>query len=349
MTPPKPRTPENKGLPTNWRFRRGLYFYRVPPALRQHWDNKKEFRLGRTLPEAYKTWAERADIYEDAKTIAELLDRYIKEVSPTKSPNTFDTEIKIIAALRKGFGEMDISALRPMDVYKMRDKVGRRSESLANQHVVVLSHAYTKAIEWGYIDFHPIKGKVLKFGAKARTRYVEDWELAEFLEVANPMIKTYVTLKLKLGIRKGDMLTIQLSDIKAEGLLVVQNKTGKKIMFTWDDELREAVADVRAIKRKVGSMYLFATRAGKCYLDEKRKASGFDSVWRRSMDKALEDTELVERFTESDIRAKAASDATEAEATDKLDHSTPAVTRAHYRRKGKVVTPFSRSKIEQPD
>lgn len=343
---PVPRKKENKGLPARWRYKHAAYYYRVPIHLREYWDGKSEFLLGKTLIAAHRTWVQRAAIYEDAQLIKHLLERYSIQVSSVKAARSYQTETPIIKNLISAFGHMPIGTLRAVHVYKMKDKIGQRSESLANQHIAVLSHAYTKAIEWGYVDQHPIKGNVIKYGVKQRERYAEDWEVDAFLSVANPMIKVYVPLKLMLGLRKGDMLSVRLSDLKEDGIHAIQNKTGKKITIKWDDELRTAINNIRALPRKVGTMFLFATRAGKPYIKADHTTSGFDSVWRRSMDKALAETDLTERFTEQDLRAKAGSDATEAEAVDKLDHSSAAVTRKHYRRKGKVITPFSRPKKE---
>jgi hypothetical protein len=91
----------------------------------------------------------------------------------------------------------------------------------------------------------------------------------------------------------------------------------------------------------VVSPWLFHTRKGDCYYDmERRKASGFQSVWQRSMKKALEETILEVRFTEHDLRAKVGSDLdSDQEAQRLLAHADAATTRKHYRRKGAKVVP----------
>jgi len=59
---PKPRRQENRGLPARWRFKHGAYYYRVPESLIDLWDGKKEYRLGKTLNETYRTWAEKLEL-----------------------------------------------------------------------------------------------------------------------------------------------------------------------------------------------------------------------------------------------------------------------------------------------
>ena len=73
---PRPRKPENKGLPARWRHLHGAYYYAVPPGLEPQWDGKKLFRLGATLSAAYRRWAARLETADTAKTIGQLLDRY---------------------------------------------------------------------------------------------------------------------------------------------------------------------------------------------------------------------------------------------------------------------------------
>lgn len=86
--PPKKRKPENIGLPRRWSYRRGAYYYAVPPGLEVEWDNKKLFRLGKTQVEAYKIWADRLELRKDAKTMDDLFDRYIIDVLPSKAPGS---------------------------------------------------------------------------------------------------------------------------------------------------------------------------------------------------------------------------------------------------------------------
>lgn len=176
--PPK-RNKENNGLPTRWKLVHNAYYYRVPPGLEYMWDGKKMFRLGGTLPEAYKKWSERIANPERARNIGQLLDRYLLEVVPTKAVSSQESNRIFIATLRKAFADAPLEAIKPKHVYQYVDK--RSKKTSAHREIEILSHAYTKAVQWGYIDHHPFKGEVRLEGEKPRTRYVEDWELLEAL------------------------------------------------------------------------------------------------------------------------------------------------------------------------
>jgi len=341
---PKPRREENRGLPARWRFKHGAYYYRVPDDLTELWEGKKEYRLGKSLNEAYRVWATRLDLYADAKTMAELLDRYALEVIPMKAPKSQELNLIAIRKLKPVFGHMPITAVKPIHVYQYRDKRGRDGKKAANHDIEVLSHAFTKAIEWGLCENHPIKGKVRKFSTPPRRRYIEDWEIEEALKVASPFIKAYIRLKLLTGLRRGDMLSIKMSDLKEDGIHVTPRKTahssGKKLIIEWSDELRASIEEITRLRKKIYSIWLFHTNKGQPYIKPDASANGFDSIWGRFMDKVLTRTSVTERFTEHDLRAKVASDTESEHARQLLGHSNIEITERIYRRKAELVKPL---------
>lgn len=340
---PKPRLSANKGLPAGWRLKHGAYYYRPPINNRDLWDGKTEYRLGKTLSEAYRTWATRLEVFSDAKTMGDLLDRYALEVIPLKAPKTQTSNQASIRKLKLVFGEMPIEAVKPKHVYQFKDIRGKQGKTAANRDIEVLSHAFTKAIEWGFCEIHPIKGKVQKFSRPPRKRYIEDWELSEALKVASPFVSCYIELKLLTGLRRGDLLSLKLSDLKKDGIHVTPrktaNSTGKKVIFEWTDSLHNAVDRVTAIRKKILSIWLFHTNRGQPYVKADGTANGFDSIWQRFMAKALRNTNLQERFTEHDLRAKVASEAESEHAKQMLGHSSSEITNRVYRRKPELIRP----------
>ena len=173
---------------------------------------------------------------------------------------------------------------------------------------------------------------------------MEDWEVTETLKVASPFIRAYIRLKLLIGLRRGDLLSIKISDLKDDGIHITPRKTahstGKKMIIEWTDELRSSVDEVIGLRKKVLSIWLFHTNKGQPYIKANGTANGFDSIWQRFMKKAINQTSLVEKFTEHDLRAKVASDTTIGHAQSLLGHSSNEITERIYRRKPKSVKPF---------
>ena len=365
---PKKRRPENRPHPRGWRWNHGAWRYRVPKGQEHNWDNKKEFKLGTTEAEAYRTFALRIKSYDQGGLIYmdQLITKYHVEVIPKKAPSTQRSNAFSIERLRLAFEGVKIAEIEPHLIYQYREYVSKKkSKKHYNLDHEVLSHMFTKAIEWGAINNHPMTNKkVVKFPTASRSRYVEDWELSELLSVASPFIAAYVNLKGLLGLDKGDMLSITRAQIGAESLTVEprkktkhKRKTVRRRSFPYVDEngestgVKEALDDIISIQRKVGSLYLFSTRVGQPYIKPDGTTSGFDSIWRRVMEKALNQTKLTERFTEHDLRAKVASDAkTDEEARRQMDHMSTQTTLKTYRRKA-VIMPvaegFKKDKFEE--
>jgi hypothetical protein len=92
-----------QGLPRRWHVHRA-YCYQVPPGQEAAWDGKKTFRLSSTLPEANGVWVERIKTANEARTIADLLDRYALEVVPTKAIATQSHNRSALRPIRAIFG-----------------------------------------------------------------------------------------------------------------------------------------------------------------------------------------------------------------------------------------------------
>jgi integrase len=338
---PKPRNTRNTGHPKGWRWKNGAWRYRVPKGLESLWDGRREFTLGRTEAEAYKAWSDRLQLQRHARTIADLLDRYAAQVVPTKAPKTQEANRAGLARLRKVFGHMLIGDLKPMHVYGYADA---RSDAPVSAHrdIEVLSHAYTKAIEWGLTEAHPVLGKVRLQGTRPRDRYVTDEELAAALAVAQPVIRAYIAIKLLTGLRRGDILRLTVSDLRDDGIHVRPNKTAKttrkRLIIEWTDELRQAVDYAKAARPKDLAPHLFCTGKGRPYVKEDGRANGFDSLWQRFMGRAMR-AGLQERFQERDLRAKTASDMPLELASALLGHADPRLTQRVYRRRPDLVRP----------
>lgn len=348
MAPPK-RKPENRGLPARWVKKNGAYYYIVPEAQKKAWDDKRWFRLGSTLEEAYATWAARVAAPERITTIGTLLDRYAMEVVPTKAPKSQTENRRHIAHLRPVFGDMALADLEPQHIYQYVDR--RSAKVAAAREVETLSHAFTKAVQWGLMKAHPFKGEVRLESEAPRERYVEDWEIREALALPAKrtkgsvlMVQAYLRIKLLTGLRKGDILRLGMANCQDDGLHVTPGKTrkstGKRLIYEWTAELREAI-DKAVSVRPALSPFLFCNQHGQPLFEEaKGTTKGFDDIWQRFMGRLLAETEIKERFTEHDLRAKVGSDAESLErARQLLAHASPSTTQRIYRRKPERIKP----------
>ncbi len=354
---PKPRNKEHKGLPPRWQQHRGYYTYRPREAEKPFFNNQARFRLSKNLPEAYKIFGERMAQMDRAeleiKTIGQLLDRYALEVTPTKAPATQAGDTAFIKPLRKVFNAVPIAGFKPQWIYKYIDT--RDAKSSAHHEVKLLSAVFTKAIEWGIIDTHPIKGQVrLKNPSNKPKRYIEDWEIQEALTLpvkkhrgGTALLQAYIELKLLTGMSQGDLLRLQPANhFTDEGIEITRHKTrnstGLKTIYEWTPDLRAAVDKAMRTRAVDISPFLFCNSQGQGYMSEESgRPEGFKSLWQRFMKRLLAESKITQRFTEHDLRRKVASDADSLEhAQNLLSHSDSKVTAGVYRVKPVKVKPM---------
>ena len=112
-------------------------------------------------------------------------------------------------------------------------------------------------------------------GEKARDRYIEDWEVVEFLSIYSKRkvgsvlaVQAYIRLKLLTGMRRGDMLRLTMSDLKEDGIHLkpgkTEDSTGEALIYMWSDELRKAVDAAKAARPvRLSPFLFFATEAEK--------------------------------------------------------------------------------------
>jgi integrase len=332
------------------RWKCGAYRYRVPRWVEQStvdsvFNGKREYKLGKTQYEAALEYArvmrELEGPISAIVTMGDLMARYRAEVIPLKSPASQRSNIDSLKKLYPVFGQLAPQDFDSTFAFQYRDK-RKEAPTSANRDLEVLSHLFSKAIEWGVLrnDQHPMRGLRYKNITKPRDRYVTDDELGFALEVASPFLQAYINLKLALGLRKGDMLRLKLSDKTERGIQAMNTKTGKRTLYTLTPERERAWNDCLKIRPKKRTHFnlLFCTRDGQPYINEEGRTSGFNSMWQRFMAKALEETELQERFTEHDLRAKVASDSDNAEqARKRMGHASEVTTRSIYMRKEEVA------------
>lgn len=149
------------------------------------------------------------------------------------------------------------------------------------------------------------------------------------------IVQLDIRIELLTALRRIDLLRLKAADLKDDGIHVTISKTQKRVIFEWGRELRAAVDDALAARPVNISPWLFCTRRGECYVDPATgKASGWDSMWQRYMERLLAETKVETRFTQHDLRAKVGSDAASLErARELLAHADQRITNRVYRRR----------------
>lgn len=314
-------------LPKKVHYKHGAYYYVTQINGARKWIN-----LGKTEPDMYRKLAEIKAGEFNKGTLGEYLTTYQTDVIPTKAASTQIENKRQIAVLRKVFGHMRPHEITPVFIYQFMDARGKTSQTSANREKALLSSVFSYLIRWGVVSLNPCK-EVHAFTEKPRDRYVEDWEYKAVYNQASPLIQVTMELAVISGMRQGDILNIRLIDCQTDGIHLVQNKTGKKQIFEWTKDLRAVVKRAKKLRTVTSATHLISSEKGKPYA-----SSGFKSIWQRTMNRAIENGAIKERFTFHDLRGKAAS---EHQRGDKLlGHNDPKTTAKHYQRKPVKVKPI---------
>lgn len=275
-----------------------------------------------------------ADVVADnppLTTLTAVFDRYEREIVPRKAEATQKQNASLLKHLRAAFGHMQPGKLRAKHAARYRDARGKIAPTAANRELQLLGHVFTMALEWGAVDFHPLRG-FRKLPMAPRDRYVTDQEYQRVHALARPMIACAMDLALLTGLRRGDILRLERRHLADQGIEIRTSKTGAGLIFEWSPALRQVVKDALAIPPQF-RQWIICNRDGKQF-----GGAGFSSAWDRLMRKAAKD---IEPFQFRDLRAKNASDEPElAVAQVRLGHTSPTITDRVYRRKAKNVKPL---------
>jgi integrase len=213
----------------------------------------------------------------------------------------------------------------------------RASPVSANRAKALLSHVFSKAIEWGVVESNPCK-VVRAFPERPRTRYVTDAEYRAALKLAPASLRVFMEFAYLTGARLGDIRSLTRQQLSDEGITYVAGKTRKlgnrPRMVRWSPRLRAVVAEAQSLHKKVARMNVFVTETGLVWSEP-----AFRSAWSRLIRKAMKEGVLTQSFHFHDLRAKAASDRpTDEDARKALGHSDVKTTQG-YRRAPETVEP----------
>lgn len=308
-----------------------------------------------------------------AGTVAELVERYEREIIPTLHPRTGEDQKAYCKNLKAAFGtrryarsESEASTgafLRSMDVTRyLRDEAVRQVFAkdgrliadgrpvAANKEVRCLGRMFRLAKTlWGLTEYNP--ALQVEYNTETpRSEYHTDDAFMKVYAKASSLLQCMMDLAQMHAARRGMLLKATLACITDEGLMLPLNKKKKTDpqryqLIVWTDDLRAVVnrwlalrAKVRGGDRKVDDLDtapLFLNRKGKAVSE-----TGFNSMWQRAARAA--DFGKHE-FHFHDIKAKSVSDSPNVlDAMERGGHIDIATTRRVYRRKPTKVVPLPR-------
>jgi len=230
-----------------------------------------ELKAGRYLPR----------VVAERHTVAELIDRYRKEVLPQKKAKFIRDQTVHLDWWEAKLGRYNLAELNSNLIAQARNalstepygKAGSktaakdrvRAPATVVRYMGALSHALNTAVnEWGWMDKSPMVGVKKPKVDNERRRFLSDDEIQRVLasakESENRFLYTVVLLALSTGMRQSEIMTLRWRNVLVEdgadmGLLVMEKtKNGDARTSPLAEDAFTAVMTLRdkAIKNNAG-------------------------------------------------------------------------------------------------
>lgn len=229
-------------------------------------------------------------------TVAAALERYLREVTPTKKPSTQLSERRRAVWLTAELGRYSMTALTPEVVAGYRDRrlagdvdadgnPHPRSNNTVRLELALLGHLFTVALkEWGLgLTYNPVLSiRRPAPGAGRDRRLPPEDEVRLFRAVdaySNPMLGWIVRLALETGMRASEIRTLTRKQVDLPRRIVhlhdTKNASSRTVPLT-----RRAVEVLRAALdnpiRPIDTDLVFFGEPGR---DGKRHPYEFNPTW----------------------------------------------------------------------
>lgn len=162
-------------------------------------------------------------------TFAEFLDQeYMPHCKATHTEDTYRTDEGLARILRKHFGGMPLRSITSGDVQRYVDRLaGEKSRhkglirpATINRRRTFVSGVMSEALRRGYVDRNPAKGVENLPEHNDRLRWLTAKEEEQLLAFCPLYLQRIVRLALYTGMRKGEILRLQWSDVDFDQRLI---------------------------------------------------------------------------------------------------------------------------------
>lgn len=190
------------------------------------WYKGKQF-LGKTVAEAeakrdaYKYECEHGIEQMKPITLFDFISEWLPVAKANVTKHTYNHYVHIFEILTDICGEKQISAVRPTDIKKAWSQMTDKSQSYINKARYLYSSMFDAAIEEGYCRSNPMDTKIAKphKGTKGTHRCLTDEEIS-LIETTPHRMQTTAMFMLKAGLRRGEVLALQKSDIHDDRIYI---------------------------------------------------------------------------------------------------------------------------------
>jgi len=201
--------------------------------------------------------------------MSEVLDRYMKEVSPNLAPSTDFRNSQVVKKFKAFFGDTllkDVSTSL-VSKYKAICLEKEYSKDTILKELNVLRRVFNVAIqEWELCKENPVS-KVLRTLGKTdnkRVRYLSAEELQRLTVALPSWLRPIVTIARHTGLRRRNILELKWSevDLGRRVIMIPKTKNGEAIGIPLNQIALKTLSEVQRVRHLL-SPYVFCDREGK--------------------------------------------------------------------------------------
>ena len=192
------------------------------------WYNGKQF-LGKTEPEAkrkrddYKYECEHGIEQTEPTTVFALCEKWLPVAKAGAARTTYNQYVTIMEKLISVIGDKLVSAVSPADIKKVWVSYVGKSQSYINKASFLYKSFFQYAMENGHCRFNPVLSESSRphKGTKGTHRCLTDKEIS-LIETVKHRVQPAAMFMLKAGLRRGEVLALQKSDIHDERIHITK-------------------------------------------------------------------------------------------------------------------------------
>lgn len=178
---------------------------------------------------------------------------------------SYRRDVTIGKVLNKFFINKEISSITPWQVekFKSKRKGDGVSPSTINRELTVLKRVFNLGIEWKLTTENPVVGVKFFKIPQEKVRVLSEEEFAKLYRSATDHLKPVLLVAISTGMRKGEILNLQWSDINLieEYIVVRDSKNYESRIIPMNENLRLELIKLKEKDRDGG--YLFCYHDGK--------------------------------------------------------------------------------------
>ena len=211
-------------------------------------------------------------LQRESLRFSELLEEYLQWSEVHKRPSSYKRDQTAARRLLREFGQTSISAITQKMVEDFQSQRAQEVKpATVNRSMETLSHLFTKAIDWGYVQINPTQRVKQLETPPGRIRYLSLEERDRLLVECAPNLMLYavVVTALETGMRRGELRGLKWEDVSFETRTIylhrTKNNTARAVPIS--DRLLVLLQTLHS--QRVGE-FVFSKLDGKPYGDWKR-------------------------------------------------------------------------------